>query len=264
MQATESIVKDATRGSLVQQMVTQVEPALRSTAATSEAERRLAPAAMDALIDAGIPRAFLPAQYHGAELSAVYGVKLFEQLATIDSAAAWVGMISAAGAWLTVVLPPAAADEMFADPRAVINGSLFPPLSATPAQGGYRVTGRSAFGSGCEYATWLGCQAVVMENGAPKLGANGTPMALLLNFPASEAQIISNWNTLGMCGTGSHDFRVDDIFVPEHRAWPIGPYAPMNPAFSDAQSRMGLWWFSPVVASVSLGIARAAVDALVE
>src|SRR5207302_4703876 len=131
----------------VQQIVERVAPVLRKSAATSEAERRLAPEAMNALIEAGILRAFLPTAYGGAELGAVYGIKLFEELATVDSAAAWVGMISASGAWLTVVLPPQAADEMLADPRAVINGSFFPPLSAAPVPGGYQVTGRSAFGS---------------------------------------------------------------------------------------------------------------------
>jgi alkylation response protein AidB-like acyl-CoA dehydrogenase len=193
----------------------------------------------------------------------VQGTRLFEELAVVDSAAAWVGMICAAGAWLTVLLPPRAADEMLADPRAVINGSMFPPLSAAPAQGGYRVSGRTAFASGCDYATWLGCQAVVMENGAPKRGDNGMPVALFVNFPASEAEIVENWNTLGMRGTGSHDVRVGDAFVPDHRIWPIGPYAPVNPAFSDALSRMAVWWLSPLVASVSLGVARAAIADLI-
>src|SRR5215471_10746996 len=87
---------------------------------------------------------------------------------------------------------------------------------------------------------------------------------LIVHFPAAEAEIVENWRTLGMRGTGSHDVQVSDVFVPEHRIWPIGPYAPVNPAFTDALSRMGLWWFSPIVASVGLGVARAAVAALVE
>jgi alkylation response protein AidB-like acyl-CoA dehydrogenase len=253
---------DSAREALVRQMVQQVEPVLRRSAAESEAERRLAPEAMNALIDAGILRAFVPAQYHGAELGAVSGVRLFEDLGYIDSAAAWVGMISAAGAWLTVVLPPQAADEMLGDPRSVVNGSLFPPLTAVSVPGGYRVSGRTSFGSGCSYATWLGCQAVVLEDGAPKIGPNGIPVALIVHFPASEAEVIDNWNTLGMRGTGSHDFWVDDIFVPGHRIWTIGPYAPVNPAFADPLARIGTWWLSPLVASVGLGVARAAVDDL--
>lgn len=252
------------RAARVQEMVQRVAPVLRASAAASEAARQLAPEAMAALVDAGIVRALLPAAYNGAELGPVYGVKLFEELATIDSAASWVGMISAAGAWLTVLLPPRAADEILADPRAVVNGSLFPPLTAEAVQGGYRVSGRTAFGSGCSYATWLGTQAVVMDNGAPKLGPNGIPVALVVHFPATEAEIIDNWHTLGMRGMGSHDIQVRDIFIPDHRVWPIGPYAPVNPAFTDALTRMGLSWFGPLVASVSLGTARAAVADLIE
>lgn len=255
-------MRDATREALVQQLVQRVAPVLRESAATSEAERRLAPEAMNALIDAGILRALVPAVYGGAELGAVYGVKLFEELAYVDSAAAWVGILAASGAWLTVVLPPQAADEIFADPRAVFNGTFFPPLGAQPAPGGYRVSGRTSFGSGCDYGTRFGCQALVLENGTPKLGPNGMPLALFVVFPSRDAEIIPNWNTLGMRGTGSHDFRVDDVFVPDHRVWPIGPFAPVNPAFADPLSRMALWWFSPLVASVAVGSARAAVDDL--
>jgi alkylation response protein AidB-like acyl-CoA dehydrogenase len=253
----------ATRDATVQELVQRVAPALRASAAASEAARQLSPAAMDAMIDAGILRALLPAVYGGAELGPVAGIRLFEELAMIDAAAAWVAMIAAAGAWLLVLLPPKAAEEILADPRAVVNGSLFPPLAAERAPGGYRVSGRTAFASGCSYATWLGTQALVMEHGAPLLGPTGIPMALLVHFPAQEAQVIDHWDTLGMRGTGSHDVAVADVFVPEHRVWPIGPYAPVNPAFSDSLSRMGLWWFSPLVAGVSLGIARAAISDLI-
>src|SRR5262245_36553744 len=85
-------VTAVTREERVQEMVQQVAPVLRATAAAAEAARQLAPEAMAALVDAGIVRALLPAAYNGAELGPVYGVKLFEELATIDSAASWVGM----------------------------------------------------------------------------------------------------------------------------------------------------------------------------
>jgi alkylation response protein AidB-like acyl-CoA dehydrogenase len=152
---------------------------------------------------------------------------------------------------------------MLTDPHAVVNGSLFPPLRAEAVPGGYRVSGRTCFASGCSHATWLGTQALLMEHGVPVLGPTGMPAALIVHFPAVEAEIIDNWHTLGMRGTGSHDVQVDDVFVPEHRVWRIGPYAPVNPAFGDALSRMGLWWFSPLVASVGLGVARAAVTDLI-
>jgi alkylation response protein AidB-like acyl-CoA dehydrogenase len=218
---------------------------------------------MNALIDAGVLRAFLPAVYGGADLDAVTGLRMFEELAYNDSAAAWVGFISSAGAWLTVVLPQRGGDELLADPRAVINGTLAGGFSAIPVEGGYRVSGRTAFASGCEHATWLQAQAIVLENGAPKFHPNGAPASLLVNFPAGEAEIIDTWYTLGMRGTGSHDFAANDVFVPEHRVWAMGPIAPANPAFTSPVARLGIWWFSPGVASLALGIARAAVDDLI-
>jgi indole-3-acetate monooxygenase len=258
------MIPDAVREARMQEMIAQVGPALRAAAPEAEANRRLAPEAMEALIDAGIPRATLPPAYQGSQLGAVYGVKLFEELARIDSAAAWVGAIGVVGAWLTVVLPQSAADEMLADPKALLLGSLFPPMAATPVQGGYKVSGRTSFGSGCQYATWLGCQAVVVEDGAPRIGPMGMPELLLVFVPKGEVEVVENWNTLGMRGTGSHDFQVADSFVPENHIWRIGPYAPVNPLFTDPLSRMGIWWFSPLVASVSLGIARSAIDDLIE
>jgi len=215
---------------MVGDLVKRVEHVLRDSAATSEAERRLAPEAMQALIDAGILRALLPAAYGGAELGLIPGIQLVEELSYIDSAAGWVTTICAGVPVLTGVLPQKGADEMFADPHAVCCGAWFPPGSAEPVQGGYRVTGHWSFASGSNYATWLTGQAFVTENGAPKIGANGMPAALILFFPAGEAEIIDNWNVLGMCGTGSHDVRVSDIFVPEHRVWTIGPWASVNPA----------------------------------
>ena len=246
------------------EMVETVAPTLRRTAAVSESMRRLAPEAMNALVEAGILRALVPAAYHGSALGPVCGIKLFEQLGYVDSAAAWVGAISAAGAWLMSLLPVEAADEVLGDARAVVNGSLFPPLGATPVPGGYRVSGRSSFGSGCDYATWIQCQAVIMRDGAPQVGANGAPMAILIHVPAAEVEIIDTWNTLGMRGTGSNDFQIGEAFVPEHLAWRMGPIAPANPAFTDGLTRMGVWWFSPLIASVALGIARAAIEDLVD
>jgi alkylation response protein AidB-like acyl-CoA dehydrogenase len=182
--AAASITPNPTtiREARMRELVRQVAPVLRATAAASEEARQLAPEAMAALGEAGILRAFLPPAYGGAELGPVYGIRLFEELATVDSAASWVGMIAAAGAWLTILLPPRAADEIIADPRAVVNGSLFPPLTAEPVPGGYRVSGRTAFGSGCAYTTWFGAQAIVLDNGAPRLGPGGIPA-----MPASSS-----------------------------------------------------------------------------
>ena len=109
----------------MQELVDKVAPTLRATSAVSEERRRLAPEAMNAnaLLDAGIRRALVPAAYGGSELGPVYGVKLFEELAYVDSAAAREGAIRAAAAWMMSLLPPRAADDVLGDPHAVVSGS---------------------------------------------------------------------------------------------------------------------------------------------
>lgn len=245
-------------------MVAKVEPVLRKYAAQAEAERRLAPEAIAALHDAGVFRSLLPKAYGGLEMDPLSALRLFEAIAHIDSAAGWISANQSGVSTLPMLFSAACGDELFAQPRTLLAGGWFPPGRAEPVQDGYRVSGQWAFGSGSNYAGWFTGQALVFENDVPKLGPDGNPLPLIVWVRASETQVLDNWNTLGMRGTGSHDVQVESIFVPEHRVWPIGPYAPVNRAFRDGLSRMGLWWFSPLVAGVSLGIARAAITDLIQ
>mgnify|MGYP001007261170 CR=1 FL=1 len=261
---TRPAPQPATEVPTVDEIVSRLAPVLRSTSAESESARKLAPAAMAALIDARVPRALIPARYGGLELGPVEGVRLFEELAAVESSAAWVGMLAAAAGWLCGLLPQQGAEELLADPRSVINGSLFPPMVAEQVAGGYRVHGRTSFGSGCQHATWLQFQAVIMDGAAPRMAPNGMPAAVMVHVPAASARIIENWDTLGMRGTGSHDFEVSEMFVPDHLCWAMGPVVTANPAWTDGLGRMGMWWFSAMVASVALGAARAAVADAVE
>jgi alkylation response protein AidB-like acyl-CoA dehydrogenase len=253
-----------TIGSTPDELAARVEPVLRQYAPVSEAERRLAPEAMAALVDAGLLRVWTPRVYGGLEMDPVTSLQLFEAISRIDSAAGWIAGNSSGYATLGALLPQEGTDEMFADPRAVCAGALFPPGTAEPVQGGYRVSGRWPFGSACSYATWLIGQALVMENGTPRMGPDGRPVAIVVVMRAGDAQVFDDtWHTLGMRGTGSYDFGVTDVFVPEQRTWTIGPGAPSNPLYTGPLYRMGLWLVSPQVASVPLGIAQAAIDDLI-
>src|SRR5262249_49784791 len=96
---------------------------------------------------------------------------------------------------------------------------------------------------------------------AMKMTEHG-PDAMILFFPASQAQIHENWNVLGMRGTGSHDFEAKDIFVPDNHVWHFGPFTP-NAAFPSALSRVSTQLPAPMQAVVALGIARSAVEDLI-
>ena len=248
---------------IADKMVAEVEPVLRKYAAQAEADRRLAPEAINAIVEAGLMRTWTPRAYGGLEMHPVPAFKMFEAIARIDSAAGWIVANSstiASFSWF----PVEANKEMRADLRGFPAGSWFPPGTAEPVEGGYRVSGQWSFGSGCNYANWLTGQALVTENGVPKIGPDGKPIALIVFFRASEATIIDTWHTLGMRGTGSNDVRIEQVFIPERRCWTIAPLTVTDPAFSGPLYRLGLWIAGPLNASVALGIARAALDDFIE
>jgi alkylation response protein AidB-like acyl-CoA dehydrogenase len=89
---------------------------------------------------------------------------------------------------------------------------------AVRVEGGYRVSGRWPFASGSPFATWLGGMSVVCgEDGSPILRANGLPQPLLAIWPADQARIIDTWDGLGLRGTGSGDFEISGLFVPDYQ-----------------------------------------------
>jgi alkylation response protein AidB-like acyl-CoA dehydrogenase len=217
------------------------------------------------LIPAGLYRMWTPKDLGGLEIDPVSGVDLVERVARIDAAAGWNLCMSLAPSVFGMWLPDAGAREVFAR-EPMMAGALFPPASAVPAEGGYRVSGRIPFVSGCHAATWLILAAVVIEDGEPKCTADGVPVSLLAFVPRADAEIIGNWDTLGMRGTGSHDIAVTELFVPGHRAPVFAPFTddPPGSAFQGPLYRMVIWEILSGLASVALGIARAAIEDVVQ
>ena len=247
-----------------EEIVARVEPVLRAYAPAAEAERRLAPEAMAALIDAGVFRTWVPRAYGGLEMDPIPALKMFEELSRIDSAAGWIAANSAFIASVGQIFPDEASAEIAADPRVVMAGSSVPIGGAVPVEGGYRVTGRWPFASGCTYATWLAGFCLVMDGEGPRLHPDGSPAILIALFKAEEAEILDNWHTLGMRGTGSFDFRAADVFVPAYRGVVLGPFDHPASAYTGPLYRLGLWLGITNLPATALGIARAALDDLLE
>lgn len=246
------------------ELVARVEPVLRAYAPAAEAERRLAPEAMAAMLDAGVFRTWVPRAYGGLEMDPIPALQLFEELSRIDCAAGWVAGNSSSIASFAQVFPDEGAAEVFADPRVVVAGSSHPTGTAIPGDGGYRVSGRWPFGSGCTYANWLAGFCLVMDGGAPRLQPDGSPMILIAVFQAEEAEILDNWHTLGMRGTGSFDYRAADVFVPARRSFVLGPFDRPGSAYTGPLYRLGLWLGIIQIPVTALGIARAALDDLLK
>jgi alkylation response protein AidB-like acyl-CoA dehydrogenase len=85
---------------------------------------------------------------------------------------------------------------------------------------------------------------------------------MLIALPAGEAEVVDHWDTLGMRGTGSHDVRVSDLFVPARRTYVVGPFVAPGSAFTGPLYKFHMWLGAPALAAVALGVAQAAVDEL--
>ena len=127
--------------------------------------------------------------------------------------------------------------------------------------GGYRVTGRQPFSTGCRHASWVAAHAQVIENGEVRL-KDGQPEARYLLVPVAQVELLDTWHTRGMRGTGTHHFEVKDVFVPAERT----VFAKGAPLVSGgARYKIPLTLsFAAGDGAVALGLARSCLDAFLE
>jgi alkylation response protein AidB-like acyl-CoA dehydrogenase len=261
------VVISTNRGTVTELLdnVERIRPILEEHAPVNESNRRFSQVAYDAMVDAGLFAMLAPKAYGGLEVHPIDAMRVWEAVARIDSAAAWNLVMNQGIAAYAAWLPAEGVREIFRDGPATVAGALNPPAGATRVAGGWLITGRCPFGSGCHNATWLAMPAIEMDGDCPKLDpSTGQPTPFGVFFPRSAAQILDTWHTYGMRGTGSADYAVRDLFVPDHLVAPVAPLAKPAPGFEGPLFRM--WPFTVIIgeATVSVGVAAAAVDEAVQ
>jgi len=181
-----------------------------------ERTRRIPGALLERLHDSRLFRMLLPRSADGDETEPAVYVAAVEELARHDASIAWIVFVSNSSALIAAFLEPAANRAVFADPRSLISWG---PPNASRAQavdGGYRLTGRWDFASGCRQARWMGAHCHVLEaDGSLRLNRFGRPTVRTLLFPAGQATLLDTWQTIGLRGTASDSYGVDDLFVSE-------------------------------------------------
>jgi len=232
---------------------------LREKSDEIEEARRLPDEVAERLRDAGMFRLMMPKEWGGPEMRPAAQVEVIEELAKGNASAAWCVMIGCDSGFFAGFLEDEAGREIYPRLDMATAGSATPTGRAERVAGGYRVTGQWAFGSGVTHAGVVELACVLHENGAPVTKGQGMPVTCGFLSPASNVEVIDNWRTTGMRGTGSCDYRVKDLFVPERFLCNIRPPA----------RRPGVLWrrstnFLPKVSGVPLGMARAAIDYAVE
>jgi alkylation response protein AidB-like acyl-CoA dehydrogenase len=240
---------------------------IRASADQIERDRQLPQALVDAMIETGIFKLSVPRAFGGAEADPMTLMDVIEEVSRADGSAGWCLMVPSQTGMFAALLPQTTAEEIFHDPRAYLAGVVVTAGRAVVVDGGYRVTGRWKYASGCLHATWLLGTCAVYEGEHPRLGADGQPEIRWVVFPVAECQIIDTWHVMGLRGTGSHDFAVEDTFVPAERSCPRSIAG--LPGFVDPRYHTGpLYTFGisavdPTFVAVGLGIARGALDAFV-
>jgi alkylation response protein AidB-like acyl-CoA dehydrogenase len=229
-------------------------PRIGALAEETERGRKLPAELVSAFAEAGFFGMCVPRDLGGPEADPTLLLDTIETLAAADGAAGWCAMIAATTSVLAAYLPDADARAIYGTPGTATGGAYAPQGRATAVSGGYRVTGRWPFASGCEHCAWLTGGSLVQS-------AGGQPEARLMMFPASEVEIIDTWNVSGLRGTGSHDIAVSDVFVPAARAISLTIDRPRRGGTLYAFPVFGLLALGG--AAVATGIARHAVDELV-
>ena len=246
--------------------VQRIAPIIQENAAASEQDRRLSRLTVEAMEGAQLYRMCKPRSAGGLEIDPITALQVIEAVSRVHTAAAWNLQISVAGFSFAAWLSQEGALELLEHPDAKMAGAFAPPGRAIPTDGGYIVTGRWPFGSGGHQADWFVAGSFIYDGGGdePRKQDNGRPIQLMAMFPAADLSIPDSWHTMGMRGTGSHDFAADGVFVPLHRTAAMAPLSKLPAACSSAQFRLALWFPVAVLAAPALGTARAAIDALLE
>src|SRR5882724_2656680 len=193
--------------------VKSVSPLIKARAHNTEKSGRVPAENILALKDIGYFDIVKPRAFAGYEYDFDVLVDLNIELAKVCASTAWVGGLLAAHQWLIASFPEQAQRDVWdVNPEALACGSYAPATKAVASAGGYTLSGRWSFASGCDNAQWSLCAALLPSRTEAD---RFTPAFLLV--PASDYAIDDTWNVVGLAGTGSKTLQLKDVFVPEHR-----------------------------------------------
>jgi alkylation response protein AidB-like acyl-CoA dehydrogenase len=242
-------------------------PLIEAAAPRIEAARAFPPDVLAALHDAGMFRLLLPRSIGGAELDLPSFVRVIEILASGDASVAWCVGQGGGCAMAAAYVAPEIAREIFGDRQAVLSWGppATGPARALAAEGGYRLTGTWSFASGSPHCDWLGatqCEITEADGSLRKDPRTGQPARRVMLFPKVRATMANMWEVMGLKGTGSDNYALDDLFIPDPYSFTIDSAADRREP-GPLYRFMTLSLYGYAFAGAAVGIARAALDAFV-
>ncbi|MFF0429988.1 acyl-CoA dehydrogenase family protein [Streptomyces sp. NPDC021012] len=243
--------------------VSELVPQLREKAAWTEENRRVHEDSIAALADAGVFKLRTPARFGGYEADTRTLIDVAAEIGRADGSTGWTASVYWIPTWMAGLFPDHVQDEVFSTPDVRVCGTLSPSAMATPTEGGVVVNGKWGFISGALHAQW---QVVVAVQIAP----DSEPMPVMALVPLSDLQIVDDWHTSGLKGTGSVSTVADNVFVPADRVLPLPVVLQGRGGASQANADAPIYRapLLPVASASSvgaiLGMARAAKEAFLE
>jgi alkylation response protein AidB-like acyl-CoA dehydrogenase len=232
-----------------------IVPRLRERSEEIERLRRLPREVVEMLRDTGVFRMGFSRAWGGPELSSIEQTEVIEVISYGDASAGWCAMIGMDTGLYAAFLEESVAREMFPSLDMITAGLLFPTGHAECVPGGYRLTGHWSFGSGITHCDWVVSGAFIYRDGRPEPGPSGDPHdSRLMMVPREQVEVIDNWHTTGLSGSGSCDYTITDVFVPEEHTLTFDTVRNGSGPLAQPEVHMRN------MPGVALGVARAALD----
>ena len=246
------------------QRAREVAPLLEANAQQAEDKRTLPPESVAALVGADLFRVAFPRELGGAEASFGEVIAVWEEIARADGSAGWTLMANGSGAAAaSAYLSDDAVAKVFGgDPAATVGGQFAPRGTGLAEGGGYRVTGSYSFGSGSGHSRYVSAGFIPLENGAPVMLPSGLPDMRVGFVPREQVEFTDGWHVMGLAGTGSYDYEVRGLLIPDGFHFPLFGREPRRGGETfRAQFRLNMMPMTAAGhASWALGVGRRALD----
>ncbi len=254
----------------VVQAAAALQPELRQYQEEIEREQRFPPALVERLHDAGFYRMVMPRTLGGLQVDTLTYLRVVELLAEGAGSVGWNLANNTIVQLITLGLPDEGVQEIYGQGASTVAAgtAVQGGGQAVPVAGGYRVSGRWQFGSGSQQAAWMLGSFQILDDGEPRRGPDGRPLFWRGVFPRAEAEIVpGSWDVTGLRGTGSFDWTVDNVFLPERRTM-VHAGAPLDNQWrrwpGTVYQLPTQCWIGPHHSAVITGIAKAGIAALIE
>jgi alkylation response protein AidB-like acyl-CoA dehydrogenase len=254
----------------VVQAAIALRPEIRRYQQELEREQRMPKPLVEQFHAAGFYRMVIPHSLGGLQVDPITYTRVVELLAEACGSVGWNLANNSIGQLVTLGLPEDGVQEIYGHGgNTVLAGTAVQGGGqAVPVDGGYRISGRWSFGSGCQESNWMLGSFQILDDGKPRLSPEGKSLYWRGVFPRGEAEVVpGSWDVAGLRGTGSFDWTVNDVFLPARRTM-VHAGIPLDNQWSRwpgvTYALPTQCWVGPHHSSVITGIARAGIDALID